>query len=146
MSLMEQFSNPETMHALSFGDKMLGSTVTMLMGMGVTFLILCILWAFIAIMGKVMAAVDTKKVAPAAAAAAPAAAPAPAAAAPAAADAPAGEDADVIAAVIAAAIAAYGGGDEIKTNLVVRKIVRIPSTSTPWSVAARTDVIDSRRF
>ena len=71
MSLMEQFSDPNTMHSLSFGDKMLASTITMLMGIGITFLVLCILWAFISIMGRVMKAASGNKTetAPAAAAA-----------------------------------------------------------------------------
>ena len=96
MSLMEQFSDPNTMHSLSFGDKMLASTITMLMGIGITFLVLCILWAFISIMGRVMKAASGNKTetAPAAAAAqaAPAAAPkaAPAAAPAAPKAAPAG--------------------------------------------------------
>ncbi|MBQ9708409.1 MAG: OadG family protein [Firmicutes bacterium] len=154
MSLMEQFTNPETMHALSFGEKMAGSTITMLMGLGVTFLILCILWAFIVLMGKVMGAVDGKKAAPKAAPAA-AAAPVATKAAPAAggsdeetaaviAAALAASD-DVLPAVIAAAIAAYEGSG-IPNNLVVRKIRRIPNNTTLWMDAARDDVIDTRRF
>ena len=54
MSLMELFSNPDTMHSLSFGEKMAGSAVTMLMGMGITFCVLILLWAFVAVMGKCM--------------------------------------------------------------------------------------------
>ena len=140
MSLMEQFTDPNTMHSLSFGDKMLASTITMLMGIGITFLVLCILWAFISIMGRVMKAASGNKTetAPAAAAAQAAPAAAPAAAA-------ASEDADVIAAVIAAAIAAYEG-DGVQSNLVVRRIVRIPSGTTLWTEAAINEHIDSRRF
>lgn len=139
MSLMEQFSDPNTMHSLSFGDKMLASTITMLMGIGITFLVLCILWAFISIMGRVMKSASGKKTEAApAAAAAPAPAAAPAAAA--------SDDADVIAAVIAAAIAAYEGDGGVQTNLVVRRIVRIPSGTTLWTEAARNEHIDSRRF
>ncbi|MBQ8152004.1 MAG: OadG family protein [Firmicutes bacterium] len=153
MSLMEQFTNPETMHALTFGQKMVGSTITMCMGLGVTFLILCILWAFIVLMGKVMGAVDGKKAAPKAAPAA-AAAPAATKATPAGgsdeetaaviAAALAASD-DVLPAVIAAAIAAYEGSG-IPNNLVVRKIRRIPNNTTLWMDAARDDVIDTRRF
>lgn len=132
MSLMELFSNPETMHSLSFGEKMLGSTITMIMGIGITFLVLCILWAFITIMGKVMSASQKK----------PAAAPAPAAPAP---EAAASDDSEIIAAVIAAAIAAYQGAGGAKP-LVVRKIVRVSGETTVWTNAARADVIDSRKF
>lgn len=149
MSLMEQFTNPETMHALSFGEKMLASTITMLMGLGVTFLVLCILWAFITVMGKAMGLANREKAPKTKAAPAPAAAKSVASAddevqaAVIAAAIAAGEDA--LPAVIAAAIAAYEGSG-IPNNLVVRKIRRIPTNTTLWMDAARDDVIDSRRM
>ena len=129
---MEQFTNPNTMHALSFGDKMLASTITMIMGIGITFLVLCILWAFIAIMGKVMAAANAPKKA----------APAPVAVTETKVE---DDDSEIIAAVIAAAVAAYQGSGGAKP-LVVRKIVRVSGDTTLWSNAARADVIDSRKF
>ena len=152
MSLMEQFTNPETMHALSFGDKMIASTITMCMGMGITFLVLCILWAFITLMGKAFKVADNRKAAPKAPkAAAPETKAMPAAAssddevtaAVIAAALAASEDA--LPAVIAAAIAAYEGSG-IPNNLVVRRIRRIPDNTTLWMNAAREDVIDTRRF
>ena len=57
MGLMEKFSDPALFGSLSFGEKMAGSAVTMLMGMGITFVILCILWGFVAVMGRMMDAV-----------------------------------------------------------------------------------------
>ncbi len=133
-SLMDLFSNPETIHSLSFGERMLGSTVTMIMGLGITFTILILIWIFIVIMGKVLGA--TKKEAPAAA---PAAAPAPAAPAkaePAAAD-------DSLIAVIAAAIAAYEGGNA--DNLVVRKITRLSGHQTDWETAGILARMETRK-
>ena len=47
MSLMEIFSNPDTMHSLTFGEKMLASTITMIMGLGITFTVLILIWIFI---------------------------------------------------------------------------------------------------
>jgi len=139
MGLMDKFANPELFGTLSFGDKMLGSTITMIMGIGMTFLILCLLWAFIAIMGKCMnrAPKGDKASAQTVAAATPSAA--PVAAAPA-----ASNDAE-IAAVIAAAIAAYEGSGRAG-NLVVRKISRISGETTLWTNAAREDCIESRKF
>jgi sodium pump decarboxylase gamma subunit len=139
MSLMEIFSNPDTFYSLSFGDKMLGSTITMLMGIGITFVVLVLLWIFVAIMGKVMG-LTNKKGDKAAAAKADANATPSVAAAPA-----AQSQDDVIAAVIAAAVAAYqaGGGTG---NLVVRKISRISGETTAWANAAREDCIESRKF
>ena len=140
-SLMDLFANPDTMHSLSFGDKMLGSTETMLMGMGITFLVLCILWAFIAIMGRVMGAVEKPKKEAAAPTPAAAQTATPSGAAPVTAD----DDANLVAAIIAAAIAAYEG-DAVQSDLVVKRIVRIPNNTTLWQETARNEHLDSRRF
>ena len=78
MSLMEQFANPEYFGNLSFGEKMAGTGITALMGMGITFAILIILWVMIAFMTKIIRGFENagkkKAEAPAAAPAAPAAA------------------------------------------------------------------------
>jgi len=125
-SLMDLFSDPNTIHSLSFGEKMLGSTITMIMGLGITFMILILIWIFIAIMGKVLGSTGgKKKETPAASAAA--AAPAPAEAEEAASD-------DSLVAVIAAAVAAFEG-DSVN-NLVVRRITRLSGGQTPWENAA----------
>ncbi len=139
MGLMDKFADPSLFDSLGFGEKMLGSTITMIMGMGITFCVLLLLWAFVAVMGKVIN--STKKGDKASeetvAAATPSEAAAPTTVA-------SGQD-DVVAAVIAAAIAAYreSGGTG---NLVVRKISRVSGESTPWSNAAIEDCIESRRF
>lgn len=136
MTLMEIFSNPDTMHSLSFGEKMTASAITMLMGLGITFTVLILIWIFIAIMGKVLGATSKpkKEAAPAAEAAAPAAAPAPVE-----------EDSnEQLVAVIAAAIAAYQGANA--NNLVVRKITRLSGDQTPWGVMGLEDRLDTRKF
>ncbi len=140
MGLMDKFANPELFETLSFGDKMLGSTITMLMGMGITFMILLILWGFVALMGKFLGH-GAKK----ASASAPAAAATPAQAA--ATDAPpsAASDDQIIAAVIAAAVAAYQGSGGTG-NLVVRKITRLSGETTFWTNAGREECIESRKF
>lgn len=138
MGLMDKFADPALFESLSFGEKMTGSLVTMLMGLGTTFLILCLLWAFVAIMGKVMGVASkgdkaSAKTEAAAAPSAPVAAPT------------AQSDDEVIAAVIAAAVAAYQGSGGT-SNLVVRKISRISGETTLWTNAAREDCIASRKF
>ena len=137
MGLMDKFADPALFESLSFGEKMTGSFITMLMGLGVTFLILCLLWAFVAIMGKVMgiASKGDKASAKTEAAAAPSVPQV----------AQANNDDEVIAAVIAAAIAAYQGNGGTG-NLVVRKISRISGETTLWTNAAREDCIASRKF
>lgn len=141
MGLMDKFADPSLFTSLGFGEKMAGSAITMLMGMGVTFCILLLLWAFIAVMGKCMGLASGKKKGDKASKAETEAVATPSVAAPAAAN----TDNDVIAAVIAAAIAAYqsNGGTG---NLVVRKISRISGETTLWTNAAREDCIESRRF
>ena len=135
MSLMEIFSNPDTMHSLSFGAKMQASLITMIMGLGITFMILILIWIFIAIMGKVMGLANKPKTAPAAAA--------PAAAAPAAA-APAESSDESLVAVIAAAVAAFEGANA--SNLVVKKITRLSGDQTPWGLSGLEDRLDTRKF
>ncbi len=54
MGLMEMFADPRLMPDLSMGEKMLGSLITMCMGMGITFVILVLLWVIIAVMNKIM--------------------------------------------------------------------------------------------
>jgi sodium pump decarboxylase gamma subunit len=135
MSLMEIFSNPDTMHSLTFGEKMLASTITMIMGLGITFTVLILIWIFISIMGKVLGTASKKP------AAAPAAAAAPA---PVETKAPVEEASDdSLVAVIAAAIAAYQGANA--NNLVVKKIIRLSGDNTPWGVSGLEDRLDTRR-
>ncbi|MCQ4636162.1 OadG family protein [Anaerovorax odorimutans] len=139
MSLMEQFANPEMMHSLSMSEKLAGAGITTLMGMGITFIVLILLWGCIAIMTKFTYRPKKGDTAPqkADAAAAPSAAPAATATTVnAAAD-------DSLIAVITAAIAAFQGGSN---NFIVRKIRRMSGETTAWSDAGRADCIDSRKF
>ena len=136
MSLMEIFSNPDTMHSLTFGEKMLASTITMIMGLGITFTVLILIWIFIAIMGKVLGTGKKPEAAPAAAAAAPA---------PVETKAPVEEASDdSLVAVIAAAIAAYQGANA--NNLVVKKITRLSGDNTPWGVSGLEDRLETRKY
>ncbi len=138
MGLMDKFADPSLFDSLSFGDKMAGSAITMLMGMGITFVVLMLLWGVFALMGKVMSP-SAKKGDKASKAETKANA------TPSVAAAPAAKNDDVLTAVIAAAIAAYQseGGTG---NLVVRKIQRLSGETTLWTNAAREDCIESRRF
>lgn len=129
MGLMEQFANPDTMQSLSMGEKLAAAGITTVMGMGITFLVLILLWGCVAVMTKFTYHPKKEEK--------PQASAAPAAAVPAAAD-------DSLIAVISAAIAAYEGGSP--NNLVVRKISRISGETTVWGDAGRADCIDSRKF
>lgn len=130
---MEQFANPETMHSLSIGDKLVGSGITALMGMGITFAVLILLWGFIALMAKVNTNIEKGDKASTATAAAT----------PSGAETKKVANDDTLIAVIAAAIAASEGGS---ANLIVKRISRISGQSTPWETAGRADCAESRKF
>ena len=135
-TLMDLFRDPETMQSLSFGEKMMGSLITMVLGMGITFAVLILIWIFIAIMGKAMNTAGkagkkedaTAKAAPEATGVAPAAQ----------------TSDDSLIAVIAAAIAAHEGTSP--DNLLVRKITRLPGESTPWANAANEARMATRKM
>ena len=140
LSLMEKFANPQYFDSLTLSEKMAGAGVTTLLGLGTTFVILCLIWLILSIMGKIMTATG-KKSAPAAAAAP--AVPAAAATAPAKSENLA-SDAELVA-VITAAIAAYEGSGAAN-NLVVRSIQRVSGASTAWSRAGSADCLESRNM
>lgn len=143
MSLMEQFANPTYFEGLSMGERLTGATVTMCMGLGITFAVLVILWVCIAVMAKI----THRSTKASDSAAAPAAVPAPAAA-PAETPAPAAETADMadgeLVAVIAAAVAAME--NTVVSNLVVKKITRVSGPTNAWASAGLSECIDSRRM
>ena len=141
MSLMEIFADPSKIDSLSFGEKMVGSGVTMMMGMGITFTILILLWGCIAVMGKVMH-IGSKKPAGSIKESEPAKKQPdqPQVATASSEDMPQNE----LIAVIAAAISA-AEGKTLDDGLVIRKIQRMAGPSTPWHKAGQMECIESRR-
>lgn len=145
MGLMEKFSDPELITSLGFGEKMAGSAVTMLMGMGITFCVLLLLWGFISVMGKAMnIGKKNSKAQPQAATVTPAVAPAPA-------PAPKAESDDTLIAVLTAAVAAYeedmsSRNSCVPGNLTVRKIARDSGDMAPWMNVARKESMSGRKY
>lgn len=145
MGLMEKFSDPELITSLGFGEKMAGSAVTMLMGIGITFCVLLLLWGFISVMGKAMTAgKKSSKAQPQAAAVTPAVAPAPA-------PATKEESDDTLIAVLTAAVAAYeedmsSRNSSAAGNLTVRKIARDSGDMAPWMNVARKESMSGRKY
>ena len=145
MGLMEKFSDPELITSLGFGEKMAGSAVTMLMGMGITFCVLLLLWGFISVMGKAMnTGKKNSKAQPQAATVTPAVAPAPA-------PAPKAEADDTLIAVLTAAVAAYeedmsSRNSCVPGNLTVRKIARDSGDMAPWMNVARKESMSGRKY
>lgn len=134
MSLMELFADPSKFDTLSLGEKVIGSLVTGLLGMGTTFVVLILIWGFIALTGKVVHKENTTsqselmKVPVVTPTLAPI---------------PANTDTALIAVIMAAIYAAEGTA--VANNLVVRKIRRIPGPDPVWSNAGRQESLDSRR-
>lgn len=142
MSLMEMFSNPATFGQLSLADKLAGAGITTLMGMGITFIVLSLLWLCISIMSKAFGTAQ-KKEKPADAPAAAAVVSGGAGEQAAACQVQDADDTQLIA-VITAAIAAYEG-ETAMSNLVVRKISRISGDMPAWAHAGHSDCIASRQ-
>ncbi len=147
---MELFENPETFYDLTMSEKLAGAGITALMGMGITFAILIILWGCIVLMNKILYRPKkqesaSKAPAPAAAAKAPAAEPATDVAPAASSAQENAQDEEALIAVISAAIAAYEG-EGVASNLTVRKIKRVGGLSTTWAAAGRNECIESRKI
>lgn len=138
MSLMEQFADPTYFEGLTLSEKLTGATVTMCMGLGITFIVLFVLWGCIAVMAKFThrPAKNNESIK-----AAPAEAKIPAA--PAQAESIETADGELVA-VIAAAVAAME--NTVVSNLVVRKITRVSGPTNAWASAGLSECIDSRRM
>lgn len=145
MGLMDRFADPDIAASLGSVGKMTESAVTILMGMGIAFCVLMILWGSISITGRVMSARKAKdnvqdQLIPAAV---------PVALMPVM-QKPVSEEAsdDALAAVIAAAVAAYEGGspESALQGLKIKKIRRVSGGTTPWSYAGREECLDRRKY
>ncbi len=133
MSLMEKFSNPEYIETLSMGEKLLGGLITTVMGIGITFMVLLLLWVIIAVVSKAIAGTEnkTKKSdVPVTPVATPVAA------------VERTSDSELIAVITAAIAAAEGGAS---SNLIIKRISRVTGNAPAWSTAGRAECIDSRR-
>ncbi|MGN0710416.1 MAG: OadG family protein [Anaerovoracaceae bacterium] len=150
MSIMDKFADPSLIDTLTMGEKAAGAGITTLMGMGITFLILILIWAVIALMSRIIAKADAGRKADAE----PAAAAVGNGGNRAEEDSPAdfidmdGEDIteEELTAVIMAAIEAYRADTGVPgSRLVVRKIMRTNSSCTPWGAAGIADCMENRK-
>jgi len=134
LTILEQFADPDLIGKMEMADKLKGSLMVTLLGMGITFVVLMLLWFLIAMMTKALNR-PAKVVAPAA--------PVAASAAPAASVAPvvAHDDTELVA-VITAAIAS--ATNVPVCSVVVQNIRRTGGKS--WSNINKQEQLDSRRF
>lgn len=135
MTLLEKFADPTLIKTLPFGEKMLASFYVAILGMGVTFLALVILWGVIALLGKFVAGFEKKeknikivKEAPKAKKAVVQ-------------DVPEEDDFELIA-VIAAAIAA--ATDQSVNQIFVKNIKRVEDNAATWKRAGIVSQMSNR--
>lgn len=131
--IMEIFSNPETIHSLSFGEKLLGVGFTMVLGMGITFISLVILKGVMEVMTRVL--VEKKK--PVAVAETAATLPQP--------EVQEVEESHNDEAVIAAITVALSA--KLKTpmsNIVIRNIRKVEGSKNSWNHVGIIEQMNSR--
>lgn len=135
LSLIEKFSDPALFDSLTMGEKATGALITTFTGMGITFIVLVLLWAVIVIMSKTIGAVDKEKIQ----------------------KNPENievnkpekvqnsnvNDEELVAVILAAIVASEGNKNLSASNLVVRKIKKV--SGNVWSNAGMADCVESRR-
>lgn len=135
MGLLDKFANPEMIHSLTFGEKMLATFYTTVLGMLITFSALIIIWIMTVLLSKFVQSIENRgkadivevKETPQAIKEV---------------ETVAEEDDEELVAVISAAVAA-----SLNTsihNIVVTNIVRVNDATPSWGIAGRTDQLNSR--
>lgn len=145
LSLMEKFADPALIDTLSQSDKVVASLLTAVMGMGITFLILMLLYGVIALMANSIKEKNpsNKTTSIASASATSVLKPQTAILGSGIGDAGLSDDTELVA-VITAAIAAQSG--QAANSFIIRRISRMAGRSTAWGEAGARDRIESRRF
>lgn len=135
MTLLEKFADPTIIQTMPFGDKMLASFYVAILGMGVTFLALVLLWAVIGLLSKLVAGIEKKdknikivKESPKAKQIVTE-------------DIPKGDDLELVA-VIAAAIAT--ATNQPINQIFVKNIKRVGDSTTAWKKAGISSQMSSR--
>ncbi len=136
MQILENFKHAGTFAQMTLGEKMTATLYVILLGMGITFVALILIWALTALMSRIIRAIEGG--------AKPAITEAPKSNTPA---APAQvaiseEEDEALIAVITAAIAA--SLNTSMHNIVVTNITRVNDETPVWGRAGRSDVMNSR--
>ncbi len=134
MQVLESFKHADTFAQMPLNDRLVATLYVILLGMGITFIALILIWGLTTLMSKIVAGVDnTQK--PVAATAAKSTANAATATA-------AVEDDTELVAVITAAVAATLGTSS--SQFVVTNITRTVDQTPVWGRVGRTDVMQSK--
>ncbi|MBS7527229.1 OadG family protein [Fusibacter paucivorans] len=137
MQLLENFKHADTFVQMTLGERLAATMYVILLGMGITFTALVLIWAMTALLSKVVQSIEKKSQ--------PAVMPAPKAAASTPAPAvveTAEEDPGELIAVISAAIAA--SMQTSMHNIVVTSIRRTGDGTPVWGQKGRSDIMNSR--
>ena len=138
MHILDQFKQQETFVQMELADKLLATVYVIILGMGITFVALCLIWALTVLMSKIIQRIEQKS-APKPVKSQPIAAPTQVAVKTMQADE---EDDEALIAVITAAIAATMG--TAMHNIHVSNIRRVTDQTPAWGQAGRNDVMGSR--
>lgn len=140
MTLLEKFADPNVISSMSFGEKMLATLYTTILGMGITFAALVVIWGTTTLMSKIIRGFEEKnkpEIVKVSNTAKPAAE-----AVKVEEKTDEEEDDEELIAVISAAIAA-----SLNTsihNIVVRNIVRVDDRTPAWGKAGIIEQMNSR--
>lgn len=135
MEILEQFKHAETFAQMPMGDKLVATMYVILLGMGITFTALVLIWALTALMSKIIMAMDSNKK-PEIKTVKPVVAEKPVV------ETPQEEDQSELIAVITAAIAA--SLNTSMHNIVVSNITRVSDNTPVWGQTGRSEVMASR--
>jgi sodium pump decarboxylase gamma subunit len=137
LSLIELLKDPALIQQMSMGDRVMASLQVTLLGMGITFVALVVLWGVIIVFSKTIVAIENSKnpkvkvvetnIAPALSAATVVSDE---------------EDETELVAVITAAVAASLG--TTVHNIVVKNITRVHDATPAWGRMGRTEQMNSR--
>lgn len=137
LSLMQRFADPELIQQMSGSEKVAASLIVALLGMLITFIVLCILWAIIAAMTKFLYREEKKTIVNTA----------PSTTAPQVSESAASveeKEDEALIAVITAAIAA--SMQRPVQSIIVKNIKRTADIMPAWARVAKNEQLDSRRF
>lgn len=139
MHILDQFKQQETFVQMELADKLLATVYVIMLGMGITFVALCLIWALTVIMSKVIQRMEQKPVPKSIKneeTVAPTQMPLKTA------QTDEVEDDEALIAVITAAIAATLG--TTMHNIHVSNIRRVTDQTPAWGQAGRSEVMGSR--
>lgn len=136
MQVLENFKHAESFAQMALVDKLIATGYVIVLGMGITFVALMLIWFLTVLMSKFIQRVESKQ---ALTEVKPAVAPAPASVTTAVVK---DEDEGELIAVITAAIAA--SMNTSMHNIVVTNIRRVPDTTPTWGKLGRSDVMNAR--